>query len=72
MPTIQIRISCDNAAFVENPHELTNILQHFARNPSLIDIWNNDQTVSPDFLDLDEKKIRDSNGNFVGTISIYE
>jgi hypothetical protein len=72
MPTIQIRINCDNDSFFVNPNEIPNILRELAKDPGLVDIWYVEQVLKDAFLDMDEKKIKDSNGNTVGFISIYE
>lgn len=53
---IKIEINMDNAAFEDNPNELTEILANIGNRVG----WHN----------LKEGTVRDSNGNVVGTYKV--
>jgi hypothetical protein len=60
--TITITIECDNAAFVDNPREVTTILERLAAEldgASLVDYRGS-------------TRLLDSNGNTVGSVTVTD
>jgi hypothetical protein len=62
MPKIIIEIELGNAAFEENPQELTQIIY----NDIAVRLGNRPYAIKPG----DEGKLRDSNGNTVGSFRV--
>ena len=60
MPEITITINTDNAAFADNPFELTDLIRNVVSRIDQIDIYSHDT----------ELEIIDVNGNTVGILVI--
>lgn len=69
--TLTITLACDNAAFADDPGELSRILMEYARK--IQDRTPHGRTGETlDLTDLDGDRLMDINGNTVGQVEVSE